>query len=25
VPDFKIDRESGEIHPIVHKNLPFMP
>lgn len=24
VPDFKIDRESGEIYPIVHKNLPFM-
>ena len=24
VPDFKIDRESGEIHPIVRKNLPFM-
>jgi hypothetical protein len=25
VPDFKIDRESGEIHPILHKNLPFIP
>jgi len=25
VPDFKIDRESGEIRPIVHKNSSFMP